>query len=312
MNIGTVIFQQCFNVKPNESVLIVADPRKQSEAQLLFDAALPFSSRVSLLMIQGMTENAQEPPKEIAKAMGCSDVVLLVTYFSLSHTKARKDACLQGARIASLPGITKDMLERTMTSDYKGIEALSERLATILSAGKTIEVMSAAGTLLQLSIEGRDAIADTGKLDEPGSFGNLPAGEAFVAPLETSVNGTLVVDGCMADVELDEPIVITIKDGRIVGIEGGKAADEFQQAVDAVGPAARVVAEFGIGTNPNALVNSDVLEAEKVLGTCHIAFGNNIGFGGVNDAPFHSDGVITLPTVKCDGRVILDQGKSTV
>jgi leucyl aminopeptidase (aminopeptidase T) len=252
----------------------------------------------------GMTDNAQEPPPKIAKAMKAADVALLVTKFSLSHTKARKAACQAGARIASLPGINVGMIKRTLTGDYGQINKLSKRLAAILTKGKRVSITSPGGTKLTLNISGRKAIADDGNLTKKGSFGNLPAGEAFLAPQEGTTNGVLVVDGSLAEIKLDRPLTVTIKDGIITDLSGGKAVAKFRKAILAAGPKAKVVAELGIGTNPQAIVSPEVLEAEKVLGTCHIAFGNNVGFGGKNDAPFHSDGVVLNPTIKIDGQMI--------
>lgn len=306
---GKMVFGQCFAVKPTESVLVVTVPEKQTEGALLFEAAKLFSNNVTMLVFTGMTENAQEPPKKVAQAMQENDVVVLVTRFSLSHTRAREMANTAGARVASLPGITFEMMARTLSADYKQIAQKSEKLATLLTQAKTARLTSPAGTDLTLFLEGRAALADTGELTKPGSFGNLPAGEAFIAPVEGKAQGVLVIDGCLADVELDAPITVTIKDGEITDIQGGAAASVFAQQIAAVGKSARVVAELGIGTNEKAIVDSDVLEAEKVLGTCHIAFGDNAGFGGNNEAPFHSDGVVLQPTLSLDGVVIINNGE---
>lgn len=303
-----MVFEQCFALKPEESVLIVADQGKLKEANLLFDAAKEISSSVSTVLVDGMTENAQEPSKGIVEKLCDADVALLVTTFSLTHTKGRKKASEQGTRIASLPGITEEMMVRTLSADYSSIEKESNRLAAILTNGKSVCLTGPGGTDLRLSIEGRTGIADTGKLDVPGAFGNLPAGEAFLAPMEGTTNGVLVVDGCLADVILDAPVEIQIKDGKVIAIKGNQAARDLEAAMQLVGDGARIVAELGIGTNENSRVDSDVLEAEKVFGTCHIAFGNNAGFGGVNDVPFHTDGVICNPTLICDGVPILKDG----
>ncbi len=306
--LGKMVYQQCFAIQPTESVLILADPGKFTEAKLLFEAAKAFTSRVKLVMFDGMTENAQEPTAQIVKHLMQNDVALLVTTYSLSHTRGRQRASEGGARIASLPGITEEMMVRTLSADYKKITSESERLATILTQAKKAILTSPGGTSLTFSLEGRRGIADTGMLQMQGAFGNLPAGEAFLAPVEGTTEGTLVVDGCLADIALDSPITIDIRNGNATKIRGKKAARELEAAMQAVGDASRVVAELGIGTNECARVDSDVLEAEKVFGTCHIAFGDNAGFGGTNDVPFHTDGVILRPTLVCDDIVVMKDG----
>jgi leucyl aminopeptidase (aminopeptidase T) len=70
-----------------------------------------------------------------------------------------------------------------------------------------------------------------------------------------------------------------------------------------------VLAELGVGTNDAATITGKVLEDEKVYGTVHLAFGNNMHFGGVNDVQYHADGVITRPTLVVDGEVLIEDGK---
>ncbi len=298
------VFKQCFGLKPSESVLIVVDEYKAKEAKLLFEAAKKISKKVSRIKFSGMTDNAQEPSINVTAALKQADVALLVTKWSLSHTKSREAASRAWVRIASLPGVTVSMMERTLTVDYAGIKKLSQHLAKILSAGKKVAITAPGGTDLTLSIAGRIAEADTGDLTKKSAFGNLPAGEAFIAPIENSVNGRLVIDGSLADIALDRPLTVTIKAGLMTNLSGGKAVAELRKAVLAAGESAKVVCELGIGTNLAATVVPEVLEAEKALNTCHIAFGNNTDFGGTNSASFHTDGVVLSPEILVDGRVI--------
>ena len=80
------------------------------------------------------------------------------------------------------------------------------------------------------------------------------------------------------------------------------------------GAANRNIAELGIGTNDRATRPDNILEAEKILGTVHIALGDNSGFGGTVSTPFHEDYVFYRPTltaVMTDGseRTLLLDGK---
>lgn len=306
------VIKNCLKVQTNESVLLVTDPKRSDLAELFALAARELTSQVELVSFDTMTENAQEPPQEIADKMANAKVCLLVTTFSLSHTKARKDACLKGSRIASMPGITKDMIERTLSVDYSKIKTLSEQLADILTMGKTVTITSASGTNLTLDITGRNGLADTGIIDKPGLISNLPAGEGFIAPLETGTNGLFIVDGIMAGLTLDKPITIEFKNGQAINVTGGMAAKQLTKQLDAVGSKARTIAELGIGTNPTATLVPEILEAEKVYGTCHVALGNSATIGGQNQVPFHSDGIIMSPVLKVDGRTILADNKIVI
>lgn len=308
---GEQVHQTSLQTKRGESVLIVADRYKLQEASIFFETAKLFTPHVTFIEIAPLSENAQEPPKDVARLMCQSNICFLVTEMSMSHTKARMAANDAGTRIASLPGITYDIMMHAFGVDYDSMKRETEALASILTKGKQVHITSLAGTQLQLSLEKRHAHADTGILTKPGDVGNLPAGEAFIAPVEGSANGIAVFDGSFDSVELDKPMTVVIKKGKAVKITGGRAAKTVQKRMEAVGEKARWVCELGVGTNPTARLSSNLLEGEKVYGTCHIAFGNNATFGGTIDTPFHSDGVMKKPTMIIDGKIILKEGMFT-
>lgn len=233
----------------------------------------------------------------------------MITTGSFTHTKSRAQATERGCRIASMPGITADIVEETMNEDYDAVERIGNILAEKLTRCEEIHITTAAGTDLTLYAGGRKGIADTGKLTEPGAFGNLPAGEAMVAPVETRGEGRLVVDGVICDFKvMEEPLTLTFKDGRIVRAEGPDAAD-FEAFVAQFEDTARNVCEFGIGTNPQCTIMGNGLVDEKVFGTIHIACGNNLFMGGQQDCDMHYDMIIKEPTVYLDGDCIIRDGR---
>lgn len=307
--IARIIFETCLGIQPNERVVIVTDQYKTVEVDIIRDAAVRYSKQVTQLMITGMTENAQEPPDDIAKAISDTDIAIFVTRYSLSHTQARLTASAKGTRTVSMPGITVEMMHRAIPVDYDAMARESETLANLLTKGSTVRITSKVGTDISLSIKGRSGEPDTGLVRYPGDFVNLPAGEAFIAPIENQTNGIIVFDGAVANIDLDKLIIIQVKNGRIIKISGGRAARQFEKNVIAAGDSARVACEVGIGTNPKAILSPEVLESEKVRGTCHIAFGKNDTFGGTNDTPFHADGLIKHPTLTIDDRIVLENGK---
>jgi leucyl aminopeptidase (aminopeptidase T) len=145
---------------------------------------------------------------------------------------------------------------------------------------------------------------------EKGQWGNLPTGEAYLAPLEGKSNGVVVVDGSMASVGMTaQPIRITVKDGYATDIAGGPEAQRLIALLEPHGRDGRNVAEFGIGTNDRAKLTGIILEDEKVMGTIHVAFGDNKSMGGSVRVASHLDGLVTQPTVWFDDRLIMDAGK---
>ena len=87
-----------------------------------------------MLMAERATHGA-EPPAAVAAAMEAADVVLCPTVQSLSHTAARREATEAGARIATLPGVTEEMLARVMSADIEGLRRRGEAIAELLTAG---------------------------------------------------------------------------------------------------------------------------------------------------------------------------------
>jgi leucyl aminopeptidase (aminopeptidase T) len=239
------------------------------------------------------------------------DVVLVPTAKSITHTDARRTASKKGVRVATFPGITKEIMIRGMNADYKSISKRSIKLKNILEKGKHVRITAPAGTDIEFSIKGRTAIASKGLYHKKGESGNLPTGETYNAPVEGTANGIFVVDGSMAGLGLIGSVNITIKvkDGFATDITGGRPAKKLKDMLDAVGKGARNIAEFGIGTNDSAKLSGVLLEDEKVMGTVHLALGNNITMGGTFNVPIHLDGIIKKPTVYLDGKLLMKSGK---
>lgn len=307
-NAAETLLVKCMGARAGESVLVIDDNADNAISAALIEAAYALDMEPLRLTMKARERSGQEPPEAVRMAMNGADIILMPTSWSLSHTRARKAACTAGARVASMPGITEDMFARTLTADYERIAARSKAVAAILDKGQNVHITSPLGTDLTLSIAGRNGDPDTGLYHVPGDFGNLPAGEAYIAPVEGTAEGTLVIDASMAGIGvLSSPIKFTFKAGRVVAV-GGPGAEQLRASWAAAGDGADGVAELGIGTNDHARITGRVLEDEKVLGTVHIALGNNAHFGGTCDVPYHADGVFTNPTLTVDGTVVIEDG----
>jgi leucyl aminopeptidase (aminopeptidase T) len=197
-----------------------------------------------------------------------------------------------------------------MNADYRRIAARTARLCERLAATRVVRVTAPAGTDITMPIEGRTPLASSGIFHEKGQWGNLPTGEAYLAPLEGRSQGVVVVDGSMAGVGMTvEPIRILVEDGYATEITGGREAEALRALLEPHGRDGRTVAEFGIGTNDRAKLTGVILEDEKVMGTIHIAFGDNKSMGGRVGVASHLDGLLTQPTVWFDERKIMDAGR---
>ncbi len=306
------VVNKCLDLKKDESVLIVASEPLFDVATILYRTCLKRTKNTFLLQLGHLTPQDELHPS-LAKLMKSMNVVCAITTPSISHTKARRDACRAGVRIASMPGITMNTFSRIGAMNFDKIIRRSKKLADILSMANEAQLTAPNGTDLIIPIKKRKGYSDTGILDAPGAFCNLPAGEASIAPDDGLCEGQLVVDSGMGVNPKDKDrLTILIKEGRAARISGGGAARKLSQYLSKFGSDSRFVAEFGIGTNDAADISGYALEDEKVLGTAHVALGNNVSFGGSNDVPIHMDAVVYKSTIKIDGKIILDRGKLAI
>lgn len=303
---ANIVLATCMGLQKTESCLIVADTSTEALANSFLVQAQELCHQAKLLSMQPRKVNGEEPTQDIAEAMKQSDVALLITSKSLSHTDARRNATTEhGVRMASFPGATKEMLERCIDIDYEAMRSLCKRLYDRLSVTKVVRVSSNLGTDIEIPV-GR-CFQDTGIYRAKGSFGNLPAGETGMGPAENKTKGVFYVDATMGFGILNSPLKLTVEDGYVTTIEGEEAY-KLKDMLSPFGKEAYNIAEFAIGTNPEAEITGIVLENEKVLGTCHIAVGNNKSFGGTCEVGIHIDGIIKSPTVYFDDDLIMKDG----
>lgn len=297
-------------LKSNESLLVISDFNKREIGLALYDEGRLISSNCLYLEIKPQSINGEEPTKDVAELMKKFDVVVCPTTKSLTHTNARREASMLGTRVVTMPGITTEIMSRCLSAEADKIVELSNKLTSRLQGVKLIRVTSIIGTDIKLPIEGRRILPSTGVLKEKGQSGNLPSGEVYLAPLEDQSNGIIVFDGSIAGIGvLENSVTVIIKNGKAIKFSGGSQALKFENMLSEVGGDSFAIAELGIGTNHKAKISGIILEDEKVLGTVHIAFGNNISMGGNINVPIHIDGLIKSPDMYFDEELVMKKGK---
>ena len=228
---------------------------------------------------------------------GAADVVVSMTAYSTSHTRFRgllTSRC--GCRYASMPRFEMGMFFGPMDVDYPRMARRTGRLTGLLTAAREARLL-APGTDISFSLSGRRGMSDTGILTRPGSFGNLPAGEAYIAPLEGTARGIFTPGYDPAGIG-GRPVSFRLQGGRVVEVRGpGNLAGPWRRRL-AAHPNNANLAELGIGTNDRASRPDNVLEAEKIMGTIHLALGDNRSMGGGTTAPLHEDFVIWNSTLE--------------
>ena len=294
----------CMNIKRNESVLIISDRRMNRDfSEALREAAEEQGAMATVKMMEPLETHGQEPPEKIAELMKTPNVLFLVTSASLTHTKARKAATDKGIRIASMPGVSEfSFTQGGLTADYNQVKEYCTKMHEIMSRARMLRITTKAGTLVELQVGKYKWDPDTGIFHKRGDFGNLPSGEISTSPNEGTTHGVIVFD----QMEGYKNVRLNVKSSVVDKME---RAPKIQEMINQLGMKAKTIAEIGIGCNPKAKLIGNILEDEKVLGTVHIALGNNTSYGGKNDVQFHYDGIIDKPTLVADGKIIIRDGK---
>ncbi|TET89236.1 MAG: peptidase M17 [Methanomassiliicoccales archaeon] len=218
------------------------------------------------------------------------------------------------------PSVSLDMFKRTVPISYQDLRRRVAKLKRVLDASDHLVARTAAGMDIKIGLKGRKARRDDGDFRKPGRGGNLPSGEVYVSPELGNSEGTIVFDGSMAtgngELIIQDPVEVEVEEGFAIKIKGKKEARVLRKAVkrgeqSAMSMAeegkftkvqatqyarnARNLGEFGIGLNPKAKIVGNILEDEKVFGTCHIALGSN--YDEDAKAMIHLDGIIYKPTI---------------
>lgn len=310
------LLRTCANARPGEQVLIVTDSGTDPAlANTIMAAASWLGLEASEVIMKPRTLPGEEPPPPVIAAMLSADVIICPTSTTLFHTNARTAACRRGARFISMACATMPVLEsNAMSANFPKRKIVLNRLVRRLSRAKRMRVTNPSGTDLKFNVQGRLGHGVSGMATRPGDATGTPDIEAHIAPLEKDTNGVLVVDGSSSVTGVvKQPIKVNIEEGVALSITGGSDARTLRRILrEARSPGSFYVGEFGIGLNPLARIRGSIIEDEGMLGTAHVALGDNTRLGGKNSAPTHIDLVFKNPHVQCDGRTVLKGTRLTL
>jgi leucyl aminopeptidase (aminopeptidase T) len=297
---------QCLALRSGESCAVITDDKRRPIGEALYAVASERTENATIVRYQPLDQHGMEPPAPVAAAMREADVFVAPTTKSLTHTLARSNATDAGARGATMPGITEEVMIRGLDADYGAVAEGCRTLLEQVGDASEVRVTSPQGTDITFEPGDREWLDDVGLNHDPGAFSNLPAGEVFVSP--TDANGTYVVDGTMRPhgrLNPDQRLAFEVENGYVTHISDDAIREQVETASETVGRDAYNLAELGIGANVGVteLVGSVLLD-EKAGGTVHIAIGDDHGIGGDVEAPLHLDGILTDPTVYADGEAV--------
>lgn len=307
------IVEELASVTADEEVFVISDPEKVSVGHAITNAARSIGANATLAVMPRLDAHGNEPPETVAAAMKAADVAVTATTHAITHTQSRLAASDAGTRVVVLRGVTEDMMiEGGMNTDYESLREVTANVRDVLGAASVANVTSPAGTDIELNLEGSDAFSLDGYFHDYG-FSALPGGESPTCPQKPVTNGTIVIDYSMDNLgHLEEPIELTLEDGTVTDIAGGSQAAKLREIVENAGGHPRNLAEFAIGTNPDARLIGNLAEDKKKSGTVHFAIGDDTSLGGELQSEIHFDGLVLDPTVELDGEVVVDAGRLQV
>ena len=314
-----ILIRTCGRLKPSERIAIVCDTGTRPLGDILAERAALVTSAVHLVEVEPFGMHGQEPPSHAAEEMRLADLCLGITAKSMVHTTARRDAAKRGTRYLSLPDYSEGLLAHpALRADFMERGKIGARIAEAFTRGRDIRVTTAAGTDVTMSAADRVGASTPGYVEAPGEMGSPPDIECYVAPVEDSATGTVVVDGSIPYPTLGllrTPVRLEVAQGRVRAVSSDDAAlaDEVRRVFASVdSDKAYVLAECGVGLNDRAQLTGIMLTDEGAAGTMHFGFGSNFSIGGANEVPFHLDCVMRDPTLRVDGKIVIERGQVRV
>lgn len=248
----------------------------------------------------------------VARALATADVAIMATRHALTHTDAVGEALAAGTQVVTLRSITERMMrEGGITADLDRVREETVLVYDLLGAGSTARITNPNRTDVTVGLAEHDPIAFAGPDGPDRQLVGYPPGESAIAPDERDAEGTVVFDHSMDNIGLlDDPIELELAEGFVQSVDGGAEARKLSALLERSDENAGHLAEFAIGTNHAALLDENLKEAKRRLGTVHFAIGDNAStLDGTLASDLHLDGVITSPTVVVDGETVLRDGE---
>lgn len=315
--IANKIVRKGLALKPEEALLIVIDTETNMiMPQALASVAQDIGADFTIAMMPSRNyDNAHMIPESINRAMEGADVYIGLTRASgagcyssrmaeLVHAKKMRECSMV---MRSLNNFTKG----GALADYEALHQEGLALKKFWETRTSIEISTPAGTRITAEIGDKPVLVECGIARNPGDTMAFSDGEVSQGPNPGTISGKIVVDGPICRLGLpSKPIVMDIAKSRVVNVQNGDVTKVRRlEKIFAEIPGADNLAEIGLGLNPESLLNGDFEEEKKARGTCHVAIGDDIAFGGTTRCSLHWDMVMYNVTAKMDGIEVVSKGE---
>jgi leucyl aminopeptidase (aminopeptidase T) len=307
------------SVQRGEEVMVVTDTNMDPLIwQAVMGVVRAKGADPTLMMYTPRAHHTAEPTKAVAAALKGADIVVFLTTTALAHSEFSEQRGNKGVllmeeatvEILTSPGCQLD------EADLQLILKRERWVREFWMQGGDVHVTTPAGTDLRATLVKTDkrSAKVLGILERNGErrgAGTWPFGECRVTPLEGSGEGRVVWDICghAPKGRYAQPVVLTVKGGRVVKIEGGKEADGVRHYLETYGDenSYAAPAEISVGLNHKCTIIGTVRNDKKALGTSHIAIGRS-DIGGTLVSATHFDGLMARPTITVNGKAFIKDG----
>eukprot|EP01037_Dinobryon_pediforme_P002047 gene2047-2085_t len=312
------------NAKAGDKIFILTDTKMDPVLwQALSIAATSMDIEPAIGIMPARLSHSSDPVSALRAAAldPGTDLCIYLTSTAMAHARLTDDMIETGRRFILMEELTVEMLaaDGPASADYFAINVLGTKIADLFTAGRTVHVTCPNGTDLTCGIEGRPgrSIAGIPMQMHPGKGGGcaFPDGEAHICPVEGTSNGRVVFDFTAHSVgKITTPLSLTVKDGMVTSIDGGREADIWKDILAKHGDpnSYNCAAEVAIGLNPKVRQTGSMRTDKKLYGSCHIGMGDTVALGGTCHANLRLEGVIRQPEITIDGVLVTKGGKILV
>jgi hypothetical protein len=336
----SILLHKCLDIQPKDELLVIYDESLREfldallyvvEAESISATLIYLPQCLQDLLVQEAIADGQKgtprlPTCIVAAVSASTAFINLVggaTEFASVRRTINHTPRPSNCRLATIPGISHEILHTLLESPIEAILYDCERVAWILGEAHRVELLTYDSRdeeyRLELDLDGWDnePLMSPGVL-LPGSWGNVPPGETFCCPRPETVHGKFCINGSVSGSLLDkgEEVVLEFEQGKLVAWQGTERSPGvvfLQRVLDRAQARGddnwNTFAEMGLGLNPAITrLTGNALFDEKARQTIHIAIGDNSAFGGDVVSSLHADFVTWKPTLRIDGIEIMTRG----
>lgn len=329
------VLSECLDLKASDVLALFWDETTSDTAKLFLDEAhklgitvkeryVTLAEQATFVAETGLSLEDRESLDNARGIITCLSNHVPGTPYRTELLRVGTDG---GKRFGHMPGANVSVLAQSVNIDYVRASSRCDDLALAMTLGEDVRLetyifdrngsrQKSFDLTFQIGGLRRSPITSTGIIPL-GTWGNLPGGETFIAPVEDTAEGVFVLNGAFKDHVIEPPgyLLLHFKRGRMVKVEGTVGAETaFTKILDFARSHEDSyydsLAELGIGVNPNIKkLTGNALFDEKCHGTAHIAIGDNSRYGGLYSSRIHEDLISRAPSLWIDGKPILNAGE---